>query len=196
MVIHNLAPGVLPTDAANVSQVTSQVNAVAAVANNGIQYDKTLAGDRGNSITLSGGAPGATVAIRNVSAGVNATDAVNLGQLQSASAGTLAAANAYTDQKANNLVALTTQKIQEVKALAVSGTALALAGTGLRYDDRPGKTSVSGATAFYKGTNGLEFGIGHTSQDQKWRANISVNGTPWAEKPEIGVVVGATYTFN
>ena len=192
VVIHNLAAGVAATDAANVGQV----NAVAAVANNSAQYDKTPGGGRADSLTFQGGTPGAAVSLRNVAAGVNPTDAVNLGQMLRGQDATLASANTYTDQKVSNLAAFTAQGIKEAKQLAISGTAVALAGTGLRYDDRPGKTSVSGATSFYKGEVGLAFGIGHTSQDQVWRTNLSVNGTPWADKPEIGVVVGATFTFN
>ena len=191
VVIHNLAPGVLLTDAANVSQI----NKIAAVADNGVQYDKTAAGGKADGVTLSGGT-GGPVTLHNITAGIAATDAVNLAQLQAQSASTLTSANAYTDQKVNNLAALTTQGINEAKHLATAGTALALAGTGLRYDDRPGRTSIGGATSYYKGDVGLAFGIGHTSQDQTWRTNLSVNGTPWGNKPEVGVVVGATYSFN
>ena len=192
VVIHNLAAGTLAGDAANVGQL----NAVAATASNAVAYDKTPTGGKADTITLQGGTAGAPVGLRNVAAGVNATDAVNLAQLQSSAAGTLASANGYTDQKVSNLAALTAQGLKEAKQLAISGTAVALAGTGLRYDDRPGRTSVSGATSFYKGEVGLAFGLGHTSEDQVWRTNLSVNGTPWADKPEIGVVVGATFTFN
>ena len=192
VIIHNLAPGVVATDAANVGQV----QAVAALANNGVQYDKNPDGSKANTVTLAGGTTGAPVTLQNVAAGVKATDAVNLGQLQGSAAGTLAAANTYTDQRVSNLAALTSQGIADAKTLAKNGTALALAGTGLRYDDRPGKTSVTGATAYYKGTMGMAFGLGHTSSDSAWRYNVSVNGTPWADKPEIGVVVGASYTFK
>jgi len=191
VVIHNLAPGVALTDAANVAQV----QAVAAVANNSVQIDKTPTGGQSNSVTLAGGT-GGPVTLHNVSAGVAATDGVNLSQLQAQGATTLASANSYTDQKVNNLAALTAQGISDAKHLATAGTALALAGTGLRYDDRPGRWSIGGASSYYKGDVGLSFGIGHTSQDQQWRTNISVNGTPWADKPEVGVVVGATYSFQ
>jgi trimeric autotransporter adhesin len=192
VVIHNLAPGVAATDAANVAQV----QAVAAVANNSVQYDKNPDGSRANAITFSGGAAGAPVSLQNVAAGVNATDAVNLSQLQSTAATTLASANAYTDKKVSNLAAFAEQGIKDAKQLAISGTALALAASGLRYDDRPGKTSIAGATSFYKGTTGMAFGIGHTSGNSGWRYNLSVNGTPTANKPEFGVVVGASFTFN
>ena len=171
-------------------------NAVAATASNAVAYDKTPTGGKANTVTLQGGTAGGPVGLRNVAAGVSATDAVNLAQLQSSAAGTLASANGYTDQKVSNLAALTAQGLKEAKQLVISGTAVALAGTGLRDDDRPGRTSVSGATSFYKGEVGLAFGLGHTSEDQVWRTNLSVNGTPWADKPEIGVVVGATFTFN
>ena len=191
VVIHNLAPGVANTDAVNVNQL----NAVAAVANNGVQYDKTSTGGKADSVTFQGGT-GAPVSLKNVAAGVNGTDAVNLSQLKSTNAATLASANAYTDSRVNNLAALTSQGIKEAKQLAITGAAIGLAASGLRYDDRAGHTSMAGATSFYKGEVGLAVGIGHTSEDLKWRTNLSVSGTPWADKAEIGVVVGATYTFD
>ena len=46
VIIHNLAPGVAATDAANVGQL----NAVAAVANNAVQYDKNPDGTQSNTI--------------------------------------------------------------------------------------------------------------------------------------------------
>jgi trimeric autotransporter adhesin len=192
VIIHNLAPGVAATDAANVSQV----QAVAAVASNGVQYDKNADGSKANTVTLSGGTAGTPVGLRNVAAGVNATDAVNVAQLQGSAAGTLSSAKAYTDQSVSNLKAFAEQGLRDAKQLATSGTALALAGTGLRYDDRAGKTSIAGAMSFYQGTTGIAFGIGHTSANQAWRYNLSVNGTPWAEKAEVGVVVGVSYSFQ
>jgi trimeric autotransporter adhesin len=192
VVIHNLAAGVAPTDAANVAQV----KAVEDIANNAVQYVKNADGSKSNAISLNGGTAANPVSIQNVAAGVNATDAVNLAQLQSVSSSTLATANSYTDKKISNLQAFTEQGLKDAKQLAISGTALALAASGLRYDDRPGKTSIAGATAIYKGTTGMAFGLGHTSANSNWRYNLSVNGTPFAEKPEIGVVVGASFTFN
>jgi trimeric autotransporter adhesin len=161
-----------------------------------VQYVKNADGSKSNAISLNGGTAANPVSIQNVAAGVNATDAVNLAQLQSVSSSTLATANSYTDKKISNLQAFTEQGLKDAKQLAISGTALALAASGLRYDDRPGKTSIAGATAIYKGTTGMAFGLGHTSANSNWRYNLSVNGTPFAEKPEIGVVVGASFTFN
>jgi trimeric autotransporter adhesin len=191
VIIHNLAPGVAATDAANVGQL----QAVAAAATNAVKYDKKADGTFDNSVVTFGSTT-APVALRNVAAAVKSTDAVNLAQLQSSMAGTLASSEAYTNQQVSNLRAFTEQGLREANAAAVSGTALALAGTGLRYDERGGRTSIAGALAFYQGTTGLAFGIGHTSEDQAWRYNVSVNGTPWAEKAEIGVVVGASYSFK
>jgi trimeric autotransporter adhesin len=192
VVIHNLAAGVAPTDAANVAQVQR----VEQIANSAVQYAKNADGTRANAVSLGGGTAGAPVSLQNVAAGVNATDAVNLAQLQGQSASTLASANAYTDTRVNNLAAFASQGIKEAKQLAISGTALALAGTGLRYDDRPGKTSIAGATSLYKGEVGLAFGIGHTSSDHMWKTNLSINGTPFGDKPEIGIVAGASFSFN
>ena len=192
VIIHNLAPGVAASDAANFGQV----QAVAAVANNGVQYDKAPDGSRANSVTFGGTDATTPVTLKNVAAGVNATDAVNLVQLRSSSAATLSSAKAYTDQRLNNLAAFADQGIRDAKQQAISGTALALAASGLRYDDRSGKVSVAGATSFYNGTSGLAFGVGYTASDQSARFNLSVNGTPWGDKPQVGVVLGASFTLN
>ena len=50
-----------------------------------------------NRSSVSLGTPGTPVTLTNVAAGVRASDAVNLGQLQGAATATLAAANSYTD---------------------------------------------------------------------------------------------------
>ena len=188
VIIHNLAAGVAATDAANYGQV----QAVAAVANNGVQYDKNPDGSRANSVTFGGAGAAAPVALKNVAAGVAPTDAVNLAQLQGIGSG----AKAYTDQSVNNLAVLTANGIADAKKAATAGTATALAASGLRYDDRPGKLSMAGATSYYQATQGIAFGLGYTAKDQSARFNLSVNGTPWADKREIGVVAGASFTLN
>lgn len=200
VVIHNLAPGVLANDAVNVQQLRTAV----ARANDGaVQYDRTPSGARTNTVTLRGGNPAAPVKIRNVAAGVAPNDAVNLQQMQSANASTLKSAMAYTDQRVNNLVGIWDRKIRaidnrvtDVSREARSGTALALAASGLRYNDAPGKTTIAGATGVYRGQVGLAFGLGHTSDDGRWRMNAALTASPTARKPTIGAVFGASFTLN
>lgn len=76
---------------------------------------------------------------------------------------------------------------------ANAGTALALAATGLHYDDRPGKLSVSGGFGNYKGQTGLAVGLGYAF-DTRLRFNASVSGVP--NQSDYGVSGGASWTLN
>jgi autotransporter adhesin len=83
--ISGVAAGAVDTDAVNVAQlkaVSDQATAAAASADAAVKYDRSADGsvDHGN-VTLEG--DGGT-AIHNVAAGVDATDAVNVGQLDDA----------------------------------------------------------------------------------------------------------------
>jgi autotransporter adhesin len=76
---------------------------------------------------------------------------------------------------------------------ARSGTALALAATGLQYDQRPGKASVAGAVANYKGQSGLAIGFGY-AVSERWRVNAAFTSAP--QVSDFGVVAGASFTLN
>ncbi len=187
VVIHNLGAGTAATDAANVGQLR-------AATADAIRYD-TAGGLRSNTVTFAGGQAG-TVALQNVGPGVNGTDAVNLNQLNAASGAALGQAQGYTDARINNLAALTQQQIGQARSDAAAGTASALAASGLRYDDRPGKTAVAGAASYYHGQAGLAFGLGHTADDGHVRLNAAVTVSPTMAKPEVGAVVGGSWSFN
>ena len=180
VVIHNVGTGVAATDAVNVGQL----GAVAAIAGNSVQYDKTASGTRSNTLSLAGGDPSKPVTLQNVAAGVKASDGVNFGQLNNL--------QAYTTQQ----VARLDTKIDAVKQGDSTGTAVALAATGLRYGDVNGKTSVAGATAAYKGRVGMAFGVGHTSENGRWRYNLAASFSPQSISKDFGVVAGASYTFE
>jgi autotransporter adhesin len=186
VIIRNLAAGVLPTDAANYGQV----QAVAAVAGNSVQYGTNPNGTRSNTIALQGGSPGA-VTIQNVAAGVNPTDAVNVSQLGVANK-SLSNLAAFSQNGIDDLQ----NQVNKNKKAANAGTSLALAASGLRYGDKAGKTSVAAAMGYYKGQTGLAAGIAHTSENNKWRFNAALTLAPSQKKPDIGVVAGASYLFD
>ena len=187
VIIHNLAPGVAPTDAATVAQVQS-------AGANAVQYT-TVAGVRSNTIALAGGQAGGVV-ISNVAAGVLGTDAANVSQVQAVASSGAAQANAYTDQRINNLQAYTDQQISQTRKQVSGGVALALAAGGLHYDDRPGKISIGGATAYYHNQMGIAFGIATTSEDGRLRLNAAVTASPTTGQADIGVVLGASIALN
>ena len=187
VVIHNLAAGVAASDAATVGQVQ-------AVAATSVQYT-TVNGVKTNTVTLQGGSPGG-VTLANVAPGQQGTDAVNLNQLKSYSNGMLGQADAYTDARISNLKALTDRNIASARRDAAGGTALALAATGLRYDDRPGKISIGGATAYYNGQAGIAFGVAATSETGRVRVNAAISASPTIDHPDVGGVVGASIAIN
>ena len=119
--------------------------------------------------------------ITNVAPGVNPTDAATYGQLSSV---------AETAQnRANNLQS----QIGDNQREARGGTALALAATGLRYDDRSGKVSVAGGFGTYKGEFGMALGIGYTVTN-RFRFNAGVSGVP--DQGNVGVFGSAAWTLN
>jgi autotransporter adhesin len=98
---------------------------------------------------VSFGSAGNERRLTNVAAGIIQTDAVNVGQLQSVAAGFQTQLGGLQSQ------------INDTRWEARGGVALALAASGLRYDDRPGKLSLAGAFGNFKGESGLAFGLGY-----------------------------------
>ena len=72
---------------------------------------------------------------------------------------------------------------------ARGGVALALAASGLRYDDRPGKLSLAGAIGNFKGESGLALELGYAATN-RLRFNASVSGVP--HQGSVGGVVGGS----
>ncbi|PRH84722.1 hypothetical protein C5L14_25780 [Labrys okinawensis] len=79
---------------------------------------------------------------------------------------------------------------------ARKGIASAMAASALRYDDRPGKVSAAAGMAVYHRQVGIAAGLGWTSEDAKWRANLAGTYSPGGRKPDFGVMGGLSYTFN
>ena len=177
VVIHNVGNGALDNDAVNVSQLK-------AVAGNALLYGLSPAGNRTNTAVLAGGDAAKGVTITNLAAGVNPSDAVNVSQINNLSA--------YTQNQVQRLDA----KIDTVKGAAFTGAAIALAAAGLRYNDQPGKSAAAGAISTYKGKVGMALGLGHTSENGRWRYNISASFAPANLTRDIGMVAAASYTFN
>jgi autotransporter adhesin len=133
--------------------------------------------DGGQANVVSLGAPGAERRLTNVAPGVNGTDGVNLNQL-------------------NLLAGEFDNSIQAVIRQEQAGDAVALAASGLRYDDRPGTSSIAGGASYYAGHEGVAFGLGHTSQDGNWRYNIAASFVTPEDHADVGVIAGVSYTFG
>jgi trimeric autotransporter adhesin len=83
-------------------------------------------------------------------------------------------------------------RIDDVNREARGGVALALAASGLQFDTRPGKLSVSGGFGNFKGQNALAAGVGYAvSQELRFNAAVSA-----VQQGDVGVRAGASWTLN
>ncbi|WP_428839532.1 YadA-like family protein [Brucella oryzae] len=168
--------------------------------------------------SLPGGNPNAPVVLSNVANGVKRNDAVNVGQLQNTASSTLAKANVYsdmqsiktlgeantyTDQQMTRAVGeanaytdtkfgMLSQDIGAVRKEARQAAAIGLAAASLRYDDRPGKLSAAIGGGVWRNEGAFAMGLGYTSQDSKFRTNVSMT----TAGGNVGGGVGLSYTFN
>ena len=133
--------------------------------------------DGGQANVVSLGSVGAERRLTNVAPGINGTDGVNVNQLD-------LLAGAFDNT------------IQSVIRQEQAGDAVALAASGLRYDDRPGTSSVAGGASYYSGHEGVAFGVGHTSNDGNWRYNIAASFVTPEDHAQVGVIAGVSYTFG
>nr|WP_244173203.1 YadA-like family protein [Caballeronia temeraria] len=150
-------------------------NGASATADNSVALGANSVANEANTVSV--GAAGSERRVTNVAPGVNGTDAVNKNQL-----------NAGLGQVQN--------QVNDNLKKSYGGTAAAIAIAGLRYDDRPGKISAGVATGWYHNQMGLAIGVGGTSDDGVWRVNGGLTMSPTLSSPDIGGVVGVTYTFN
>ena len=211
--ITNVAAGQISatsTDAINGSQLYATNQSIEALTtgigdlgDSAVQYDEKADGTKSNTITLQGGDPNAPVLISNVAAGVANTDAVNVKQLQDGMSTTLTDSKSYTDQVGattlNSANAYTDSKLGqlsndmgEIRSEARGAAAIGLAAASLRYDDRPGKLSVSMGGGYWRNEGALAFGAGYTSENGRVRANLSGATTGG----NVGVGAGISVTLN
>ena len=106
--------------------------------------------------------------ITNVAAGSAPTDAVNVAQLQ----GAVEPLRADLGILSGRVDALD-KRVDDVRDIAIAAGALSMAASQLRFDDRPGKISLAAGGAGFHGQGAFAVGMGYTSPDQLWRANVS-----------------------
>ena len=172
---------------ATVKNATALGNAASATGQNSVVlgYGST---DGGVANVVSVGAPGAERQITNVAAGTRTTDAVNLGQLTSGLAGTLASANAYTDGRINAL----NYDLSRARRDAASGTAAAMAMASLPQAFTPGAGMIAGGISAYRDQTAFAFGASKAFNDGhtivKASGTVDTRGT-------AGAAVGVGYQF-
>jgi autotransporter adhesin len=153
--ISGVAAGAADTDAVNVSQlkaVSDQAAAATASADGAVKYDRDPSGavDHGN-VTLEGDSG---TAIHNVAAGVDANDAVNVGQLNDA----IGEVNASVGNVVNDAVA------NAVKNAVIDANDPLFSADGSRDTDAASATGdhavAAGANAVAAGADSVAMGSG------------------------------------
>ncbi|WP_375648773.1 Vomp family autotransporter [Bartonella sp. MU70NMGDW] len=191
---------------------------VGNIEKDAVRYDRDENGKKTNKITLAGGDPSEPVMIDNVADGKiekGSKEAVNGGQLHDYTKEQmkiiLDQSKHYTDQRVNNIVIdaiddavdranqytdmkfnVLNYSIENVKKEARQAAAIGLAVSNLRYNDTPGKLSVGFGTGLWRSQSAFAFGAGYTSENGKYRSNISAttSGGHW------GVGAGFNMTLN
>jgi hypothetical protein len=85
------------------------------------------------------------------------------------------------------------REIRDLRHESRAGTALAIATSQIRYDDRPGKWSFGIAGAGFIDEAGGAVGVGYTTPSERMRFNISGGGT---SHHDVGIGAGVGFTFN
>ncbi|PJK12864.1 hypothetical protein CO614_03160, partial [Lysobacteraceae bacterium NML120232] len=120
--------------------------------------------------------------VRNVSAGVADTDAVNVGQLR----GTLSQANAYADARFNQL----SNDMWQIDRGYRGATASAMAMAGLPQAYLPGKSMLAAGIGGYRGEYGIAVGLSGITDNGKWVYKAQASGNTardWGFSAGMGI---------
>lgn len=146
---------------------------------NKVKLSSSKAQDGTATVNLSNG-EGKPVRISNIAAGVNDTDAVNVGQLRGAV------------QNVQNNFNKVNARIDDVDKSARAGTAAATAIATLPQEYRAGRSQFAAAAAHFKGQSALAVGYSRVSDNSKWI--IRFTGSTNSQK-DTAVGVGAGYSW-
>ncbi len=192
--INNVAAGALnagSTDAVNgaqlfatnqnVATVTNTANSALTLAQNAVQYDASR-----TSVTFNNG--GAATTLQNVAAGVSATDAVNVSQLNAGINSAVTQANNYTDSRFAGL----DFDLREVRRDSRAGTAGALAAAGLPQAYEAGKGMIAIAGGTYGGQSAFALGFSKAFNDGSTVVKLSGS---YDSQGRAGAAGGIGYQF-
>lgn len=157
-----------------------------ASASNSVALGAGSVADRENTVSV--GSQGSERQITNVAAGVRDTDAVNVAQLNQR----MAEANAYTDQKIDDVWRGVNDRIDSANRQANRGIASASAMIPVT-PYMPGKTVLNAGMATYRGESALGIGISRWSDNGRINFNAGVSAAQ-GDSPifriGVGVVLG------
>lgn len=200
-VIHNVADGVDAHDAVNVAQlnaVSAKADQAATRAESAVTYDTNPdATVNHNSITLAGSAANGGTIIHNVANGIDALDAVNVGQLNAAVGDAISHIAVNT---ANPLFSADGDR--DTEGSQSSGTHAVAAGANARATGA--NAAALGANAVASGTNAIALGAGASASADNAvalgegsiadRANSVSVGAAGAERQIANVAAGVQGT--
>jgi autotransporter adhesin len=179
--VTGVAAGTADSDAANVAQLKASASAVKAGS---VQYDSRADGstDYGQVTMGNGQAPDGT-RISNVAPGVMGNDAVNVNQLNSATAASMN----YTDARANQLG----NALRDVAKKSYAGTAAAMALESAPYV--AGKVTYSAGLGHYEGQTAVGASLRKTAENGRWSVTGGVSAT---SAGTVGVRAGISGVWN
>ncbi|MGP9852998.1 YadA-like family protein, partial [Halomonas sp. 111] len=165
--ITNIAGGTQATDAVNVRQLD-------AVQQGAVNYARDDEGNVDYSTITLRGEEGTTIS--NVAPGVNANDAVNVGQMQS------------LNQRFANEINNVHGRIDNVERNANAGAASALAASTVPQAWMPGKSMVGVGAGTYEGESAVSVGVSRLSDNGRWIIQGKVTGD---SQSNFGAGIGA-----
>lgn len=189
-------------NAADIETINNNLSGSTVVA---VQYsdpdDPTVSngGTVTNDVTLVGADASAPVRLHNVANGMAATDAVNLGQLQSGLNNVMEQTMGYTDQRFAEAIEYTDLRVAEIgfdlaelREDAFSGTAAAMAMSSIPQAIEADRSMVGGGIGHYLGETA--FGFGYSRAFNDGRGVVKVSGT-LDTHGKGGVAAGAGFSF-
>ncbi|HRO27787.1 MAG TPA: YadA-like family protein, partial [Luteimonas sp.] len=165
-----------------------------ATASNSVALGQGSVADRANTVSV--GSAGNERQVTNVAAGTQATDAVNVAQLESTATQAVSTANAYTDQKfaawndsfsayQSQLEQRFTDQDRRIDRQGAMGAAMlnmATSAAGIRTDNRVGV-----GVGFQGGQSALSVGYQRALSD---RATLTIGGAFSGDEKSVGVGAG------
>ncbi|MCY1345847.1 Coiled stalk of trimeric autotransporter adhesin [compost metagenome] len=169
---------------ATAQHATALGHGARASANNAVALGANSVADRADSVSV--GSAGAERQITHVAAGTQASDAVNLGQLNKGLDDVASSAYDYTKSVYNTL----RRDIHELDDELSAGIAGAMAMAALPQSNIPGAAMSSAGLANFRGKSALAIGVSKASQDGKWITKLQGSAT---SEGEAGVSMGVGY---
>lgn len=155
---------------------------VTAAASNAVAIGADSIATQANSVSV--GSAGNERLITNVAAGVDATDAVNVSQLQAAQSW----AQSYTDQQTSAL----NNRITRLGQRADAGTAAAIAMTNIPQAYAPEQSALGAGVGSFRGQAAIAVGMSTVTPGGRWVLKASLSGTT---QGDVGVGAGAAMVW-